>query len=360
MTLVITPLALLGILVTPLWSVGAAIVGGLDALLSRLTAVPGAVWTLPVAPIWAQLAGLLAAALVVLPLPWRAKVFAVPLALALLVPPGDPPAFGTFDLVAADVGQGTAVIVRTREHVLLFDSGPQYSRESDAGQRVLVPLLRARGDQHVDLMMLSHRDSDHVGGARSVLGALRVDGMWSSLEDGHPLLGIAPAPRRCEAGQRWTWDGVDFTVLHPSPGDYDRPLKSNAMSCVLRVSGGGRSALLTGDIEREQEAALVESRPDAIRSDALIVPHHGSRTSSTAAFIDAVRPSVAVIQAGYRNRFGHPVADVVERYRERGVRIVASPACGAWQWRADGPPEGTCLRDVARRYWHHRLDSEAP
>ncbi|MEO7116400.1 MAG: DNA internalization-related competence protein ComEC/Rec2 [Caldimonas sp.] len=359
-TLVITPLALVGIAVSPLWNVGASIVAGLVALLTRLTAVPGAVWTLPVAPLWAQLAGLLAAALVVMPVPWRAKAPAVPLALALLIPPLDPPVAGSFDLVAADIGQGTAVIVRTREHVLLFDSGPQYSRETDAGQRVLVPLLRARGEQHVDLMVLSHRDSDHVGGARSVLGALRVDALSSSLEEGHPLLEVARRAYRCEAGQRWNWDGVDFAVLHPLPGDYERKLRSNAMSCVLRVSGGGRSVLLTGDIEREQEAALVESLGEAVRSDALVVPHHGSKTSSSAPFLDAVRPSIAVFQAGYRNRFGHPAAEVLERYRARGIRIVASPACGAWQWRADGPPEGTCERVAMRRYWQHRVDREGP
>ena len=359
-TLVITPLALVGIGVVPLWTLGAAIVAGLDVFLAQLTAMPGAVWTLPVAPLWAQLAGLVAAALIVLPLPRRAKLLAVPLALALLVPPRAPPAAGAFDLVAADIGQGTAVIVRTREHVLVFDSGPQYSRESDAGQRVLVPLLRARGEQHVDLLMLSHRDSDHVGGARSILGALRVDALSSSLEDGHPLLDVARVSRRCVAGERWTWDGVDFAVLHPDAGDYERKLKSNAMSCVLRVSGGGRSALLTGDIEREQEGLLVANRSEALRSDLLIAPHHGSRTSSSAPFLDAVAPSVALFQAGYRNRFGHPAADVLDRYRERGIRIVASPACGAWQWRADGPAEGTCQRVAARRYWQHRIDPEEP
>ncbi len=353
-TLVITPLALAGVAFAPLWTLGAGIVDGLDAFLSRLTAIPGAVWALPVAPLWAQLAGLLAAALVVMPLPWRARLLAIPLALALLVPPRDPPAFGRFDLVAADIGQGTAVIVRTREHVLLFDTGPQYSRESDAGQRVLVPLLRARGEQHVDLMMLSHRDSDHVGGARSVLEALQVDAVSSSLERGHPLLAIARVERRCEAGQRWSWDGIDFAVLHPSADDYGRTLKSNAMSCVLRISGGGRSALLTGDIEREQEAALVAAHGAGLRSDVLVVPHHGSKTSSSAPFLDAVRPKTAIFQAGYRNRFGHPAGPVLERYRERGIGVIASPACGAWQWRGDGADGGSCERTAARRYWHHR------
>ena len=356
-TLVVTPLALLGVAFAPLWSVGAVVVSGLVGLLSRLAAIPGAVWTVPVAPLWAQLVGLVAAALVVMPLPWRAKLFAVPLSMALLVPPHELPADGSFDLVAADIGQGTAVVVRTRSHVLLFDTGPQYTRESDAGQRVLVPLLRARGDQHVDLLVLSHRDSDHVGGARSVLGALEVDAMASSLEDGHPLHLAARTSRRCVAGERWTWDGVDFAVLRPEADDYARSLKSNAMSCVLRVSGGGRSALLTGDIEREQESALVGRAGEALRSDVLVAPHHGSRTSSSAPFLDAVHPAVAVFQAGYRNRFGHPAADVLDRYRARGVRIVSSPACGAWIWRAAGPAEGACERLDARRYWHHRVDS---
>jgi len=355
-TLVITPLALAGIAAAPLWSLAAAIVQGLGALLARLAMAPGgAVWTVAVAPWWAQLAGLLAAVLVVLPLPWRARLLAVPLALALLVPPASLPDEGSFDVVAADVGQGTAVLVRTRRHALLFDSGPQYSRESDAGQRVLVPLLRSRGEHRLHLLVLSHRDSDHVGGARAVLGAIDVDSLASSLEDGHPLFEAAHDAHRCVAGQRWRWDGVDFTVLAPGAGDYERTLRPNAMSCVLRVAGGGRSVLLTGDIEREQEAALVVAHGAALQSDVLVVPHHGSKTSSTAPFLDAVRPTIAVFQAGYRNRFGHPAEEVLDRYRERGIAIVASPACGAWQWRADGAAAGDCQREVARRYWHHPM-----
>ncbi len=351
-TLVITPLALLGTMLTPLWWLGGAVVQGLDGLLERLAAIPGAVWVVPVAPIWAQLAGLVAAALVVMPVPWRARLLAIALALALLLPPRDLPAEGSFDLVAADVGQGMAVLVRTRGHVLLFDAGPQYSRESDAGQRVLVPLLRSRGDEHVDLLMLSHRDLDHVGGALAVLGALAVDLLSSSLEPGNPIVAAAQRSMRCEAGQRWSWDGVEFAVLRPVVADYARTLKANAMSCVVRVSGGGRSALLAGAIEHEQEALLVAEHGAALHSDVLIAPHHGSRTSSTAAFLDAVQPRIAVFQAGYRNRFGHPAPDVLERYRERGIAIVASPACGAWQWPADGPAGGSCERETSRRYWH--------
>ena len=353
-TLVITPLALLGIALAPLWSIAAWLVQQLNALLAVLAAVPGAVWSAPVAPAWACIAGIAAAALVVLPLPWRARLAAVSLALALLLPPVQRPADGAFDVVAADVGQGTAVLVRTRTHALLFDSGPVYSRESDAGQRVLVPLLRGRGDRRLDLLVLSHRDSDHTGGARSLFAALDVGALASSLEDGHPLLDGARPARRCVAGEQWQWDGVDFVVLHPGADDYARSAKPNAMSCVLRVSGGGRSVLLTGDIEREQESALVVAGA-ALKSDVLVVPHHGSKTSSSAAFLDAVRPRIAVFQAGYRNRFGHPAPDVVERYRERGIAVVATAACGAWQWRADGAKDGSCERDVERRYWHHRI-----
>ena len=358
-TLVITPLALLGVLVPPLWSAGGYVVQRLNEGLSLLTALPGAVWSVPVAPAWAQLAGLVAAALAVLPLPWRLRLAAVPLALPLLWPVAHWPREGAFELVAADVGQGTAVLVRTRTHLLLYDSGPQYSLESDAGQRVLLPLLRARGEQRIDRLMLSHRDGDHVGGAAALLRALPVDELWSSLEAGHPLFGAshasaAPRPVRCEAGQSWTWDGVRFDVLHPPRADYERALKPNALSCVLRVGGAAHSALLTGDIERAQEAALAAADAPALRSELLVVPHHGSKTSSTPELLDAVQPREAMFQAGYRNRFGHPAADVVARYRERGIALHASPSCGAYLWPGEAGAEGTCQRDAARRYWHHR------
>ena len=357
-TLVITPLALLGVAFLPLWAAGAWVVQVLNAMLGWLAALPGAVWLVPVAPLWAQLAGLIGAVLLVLPLPWRARLLAAPLLLPLLLPPRALPAHGAFELLALDVGQGTSVLVRTRTHLLVFDAGPQYSRESDAGQRVLLPLLRARGEPGIDRLVLSHRDLDHVGGAGTLLKAMRVDDLMSSLEPGHPLLAQAQRSTRCHAGQSWDWDGVHFEVLRPLANDYALALKSNAMSCVLRVSAAGRSALLTGDIEREQEAALIAASPEALRSDVLIVPHHGSKTSSTGAFLDAVRPRVAVFQAGYRNRFGHPSPEVLQRYVERGIAIDATPSCGAWLWAAGASGEGVCYRENARRYWHHRPDHD--
>ncbi|MBX3622458.1 MAG: DNA internalization-related competence protein ComEC/Rec2 [Rhizobacter sp.] len=353
-TLVITPLALLGVVFSPLWRLGAAVQALLAGYLDALAGLPGAVWLVPVAPLWAQVAGLAGAALLVLPLPWRVRGLAVPLVLPLLLPVRELPPPGRFELMAVDVGQGTAVLVRTHGHLMVYDAGPQYSRESDAGERVLLPLLHARGEARIDRLVLSHRDLDHVGGAPALLQGLPVGELLSSLEGAHPIRAMAAHPVRCEAGQSWTWDGVRFDVLHPRAADYEHTLKSNAMSCVVKVTGPQGSALLTGDIERQQEADLLATQHGALRSDLLLVPHHGSRTSSTAAFLDAVSPEVAVVQAGYRNRFGHPVAEVLGRLKERGVAVQASPACGAWQWPADsGPKSGRCEREIVQRYWSY-------
>ena len=360
-TLVVTPLALLGAVAWPLWTLGAAVVRALTSVLGWFAAWPSAVWSAPVAPAWAQLAGLAGAMLLVMPVPWRLRALAVPLVVPLLLPSVPRPPHGEFELVAADVGQGTAVLVRTRHHLLLYDTGPQYANDLDAGQRVLLPLLRSRGETAIDRLVLSHRDTDHVGGAQSTLRAMPVRSASTSLEDSHPLRRSLPGHARCTAAQAWTWDGVRFEVLHPQPGAYDDGRKPNGLSCVIKVSGSGGSALLAGDIERDQEAWLVAHAPQALRSDVLVVPHHGSKTSSTPAFLDAVRPRAAVFQAGYRNRFGHPAAEVLERYRQRRIAAMDSASCGAWQWHsgkaasAGERGQGVCQRDAARRYWHHGL-----
>lgn len=352
-TLLVTPLAMLGVAVPWLWHAAATSLAPLQAALGVLASWPAATWQAGVAPGWAQAGGLAAGAIAVAPLPWRLRLLALPLALPLLAPLPTAPPPGRFDVVAADVGQGTAVLVRTHAHVLLYDSGPRYSRDGDAGQRVLLPLLRARGEGRLDMLVLSHRDTDHVGGAASVLAALPVGELLHSLEDGHPLVAGRGFARRCDAGRRWRWDGVDFELLHPTDDDRLRAPRPNAVSCVLRVSGEAGSLLLAGDVELAQEAALVARSADALTSDVLLVPHHGSRTSSSDALLDAVRPRAAIVQAGYRNRFGHPAAPVVERYAARGIDLVRSDTCGAWQWRqADGLMR--CEREAAPRYWQHR------
>lgn len=356
-TLLVTPLALLGVLLPPLWTLDAAVVHALMAYLNALAAWPMAVWTAAAAPPWAVAAGLLAGLVAVLPLPARLRWLALPLALPLLWPPVDRPPPGRFELVAADVGQGTAVLVRTADHLLVYDAGPQYAAEADAGQRVLLPLLRTRGERQVDLLMLSHRDTDHVGGAASLLATGMVRRLSSSLEPAHRLLAMGVPHQPCEAAQGWSWDGVRFEVLHPTAPALATASQPNAVSCVLRVSGANGSVLLTGDIESPQEAALL-ARGTPLASEVLLVPHHGSRTSSSEAFIDAVQPRLAVVQAAYRSRFGHPAPDIVARYEVRGIDVLRTDRCGAWTLEASGASH--CERQVSRRYWHHRGPGETP
>jgi competence protein ComEC len=392
-TLVVTPLALLGVLLPPLWALAGWAVQALTLPLQALAALPGALWWAAAAPAWAVAAGLLGGALLVLPLPLRLRLLGLLLLLPLLAPPVERPAHGQFEAVAADVGQGTAVLVRTRMHLLVYDTGPRQGEDADAGERIVLPLLRARGEQTVDLLVLSHRDIDHVGGAQSLVDAMPVRAVLSSLEDNHPLLealrvrpgtrrgegpetiaiagsnavtgagsgagtlsgpGLQADARPCAAGQRWHWDGVDFEMLHPLPasGPQEARARPNARSCVLQIrAADGRRLLLTGDIEAAQEEALIARAGARLRSEVLVVPHHGSRTSSTLAFVDAVAPEVAVVQAGYRNRFGHPVPEVVGRYQAQGADLVRSDRCGAWTWTSQ-TGVGICERDRRRRYWH--------
>lgn len=347
---VLMPLALLGGIAGPLWDLAAWITQGLMAWLGWLASWPAAVWWLPAAPGWAQAGGLAGAVLMVLRLPWRLRAAGLLLTLPLLWPAVARPPDGEFALLAPDVGQGNAVLVQTERHALLFDTGPVYAPGADAGERVLLPLLRGLGVRRLDMLVLSHRDTDHVGGAATLMRALSVGELRSSLETPHSLQRAGPPAQRCEAGQRWQWDGVRFELLHPTPAHYAAGLKPNDLSCVLRITAAsGRRALLAGDLEADQEQGLVQREPD-LRADVLLVPHHGSKTSSSLALLTAVQPGVGVVQAGYRSRFGHPAPAVLARYQALGIPVVATPACGAWRWHSS-TGTGACERDRARRYW---------
>ncbi len=356
-TLVVTPLAMLGVLCAPVWTAAAWTVSFLTSFLQWLAAWPLATVNVAAAPLWCAAAGVAGGVLLAMRLPFHWRMLGLPLLLPVLLwQPLRPPS-GQFEVLGADIGQGNALIVRTASHSLVYDSGPLFSSESDAGHRVLVPLLRALGER-VDMLMLSHRDMDHIGGAPAVLAMQPQAQLVSSIEDSHVLQTVRKSTR-CVAGQHWRWDAVDFEVLHPAAGDYDKAARSNAMSCVLRISNGRQTALLAGDLEAPQELALVADAGarDKLKADFLLMPHHGSKTSSSAQFLDAVRPQFALAQAGYRNRFGHPVELVLARYRERSIDVIKSPECGAATWRSAQPAQVLCQRQQGLRYWHHRLTS---
>jgi competence protein ComEC len=351
-TLVITPLALLGAIVPPAWDAAAWGVGLLSALLAELAQWPFATLSVASNSVLISASAVFGSILLVLRMPWPLRLAGAVMVMPMLLLSPPRPALGEFTFLGADVGQGNAVLIQTAHHSLLYDAGPRFSRESDAGQRTLVPLLRALGEK-LDVLMISHRDADHIGGAAAVLKMQPQAQLISSIENDNELQQLRKA-ERCTAGLAWHWDGIDFEILHPQAADYDIQQKPNAISCVLRISNGKQTALLVGDLEAAQEQRLVQQEA-ALQADLLLVPHHGSKTSSTPAFLDAVKPRFALVQAGYRNRFSHPVPEVMARYQERGIRIIQSAGCGALTWSSAQPQEYVCQRDVQRRYWHHRL-----
>jgi competence protein ComEC len=269
------------------------------------------------------------------------------------------PAEGEWRLTALDVGQGGAVVVETSRRTLVFDAGPRHRDGTDGARRVVWPYLRARGIGRIDTLVISHGDEDHAGGLDSLLRALPVDKAYASfdllarLRRDARVLGygdMAPAPavsRRCEAGQEWEADGVRFTFLHPlrlSKGP------SNARSCVLLVRGRHHAALLPGDVGIAQEALFVGALAGA---DVVIVPHHGSATSSGAALVNASGAAHAIAQVGYLNRFRHPAASVRRRWQRAGAVFWRTDHHGAVI--ANSTAGGLAVhghRERARRYWH--------
>jgi competence protein ComEC len=359
-TLLVTPLALASAMVPQAAALAAVALEPLMALLHWLAGAPLAVLALPQPAWWAGAVAIAAGLLLVAPLPGRMRAVAAMCCVPALWWPLPRPAWGEFEVLAVDIGQGNAVLLATQNHSLLYDTGPQYSRHSDAGERVLLPLFQALGVRP-DAMMLSHRDTDHTGGALSLHQALKAAGpavaVWGSDSVIHdPALAALAPVRRCTAGEHWQWDGVTFEVLHPFEAGRTTPVQGarpspNAGSCVLRLrSAVGRVALLAGDIEAAQERQLVSLGLKG-PVDWLLVPHHGSKTSSSRPWIEALAPRWAMVQAGYRNRFGHPVPAVVQRYEQGGSTVVQQDRCGAALWRSAQPGVLLCERLIRAHYW---------
>ncbi|MFG5776842.1 DNA internalization-related competence protein ComEC/Rec2 [Comamonas sp. J-3] len=395
-TWVVTPLALLGVAVPVLWDAAALAMQPLMAALQWFASWPHAALWLPVAPWWAAAAAVLGGVWMALPQPWRLRCLGLPLLLPALWWQPLRPAPGQFSLLALDVGQGQAVLVQTARHSLLYDAGPAYGPSSNAGDRVVVPTLRAVGAEatasgRLDMLVLSHADTDHTGGAAAVLEQLKpVQAMGSLLASERDHLGLAQLRpwQDCVAGMAWDWDGVRFSVLHPfsvlpeveppageagaARRGRDGLRSGNGSSCVLRVqaapatpSQAGSVALLVGDLEAPQERALLlaqaeqaEAASQALRADFLLVPHHGSNTSSSVAFLAAVQARWALVQSGYRNRFNHPTPKIVQRYADAQIPLTSTVQCGAAWWRSDEPQALQCQRWQRRHYWQHQLAPE--
>ncbi|MCQ1549675.1 MAG: DNA internalization-related competence protein ComEC/Rec2 [Candidatus Accumulibacter phosphatis] len=339
----ITPLALLFTVLPwpPLLYFDHWLLSGLMGFLEWLAIWP--VWEQPAPPLAATLVAVLGVIWLLLPRGFPARWLGLCLLLPVLFSPAERPLVGEAWVDVLDVGQGLAVVVRTAGHNLLYDTGPLYSAESDAGQRIIVPYLRASGIGRLDSLIVTHRDKDHSGGIVAVQEAVPIARTLSSLPE---LPG-----ERCQAGQVWEWDGIRFTILHPDAAAYGhQAARTNHMSCVLRIENAFASILLTSDIEARDEQALLDRAAPLLRSDVLLVPHHGSATSSTPDFVAAVGAREAIIPVGYRNRFQHPRPEVVERYS--GSRVWRTDRDGAVRIRLASGLTLSAYRAEYHRYWH--------
>jgi competence protein ComEC len=277
---------------------------------------------------------------------WMAPMFAV-------VPPGPAPGEAWLDVL--DVGNGLASVVRTARHALVYDTGPSWNADADSGSRIVVPFLRGEGISRLDGVVVSHADDDHSGGAASIAYARAPGWLLSPLAPEDWLHAAFVKSLRCQAGHRWSWDGVEFRVLHPAAQIYaeTRKRKENDRGCVLHIATAGHSVLLAADVEARSEAEMIARDAAALRADVLVVPHHGSKTSSTTAFVDAVSPRFAIFSVGYRNRFNHPNAAVVQRYESIGAIVYRTDLDGALRVRMF--PDATIETFASEaRYWSDR------
>lgn len=291
----------------------------------------------------AALAAAIGAVLILLPRGFPARWLGMAGFLPVFLTSADMPASGEFRLATLDVGQGLAVVVQTHQHLLVYDTGPRFSDAFDTGRAVVLPYLRHIGRQHVDTLIVSHGDNDHAGGVRSLLAGITVDRILSSIP------ARFPRAQRCHRGQQWQWDGVRFEIL--SPQSRDRAHENNN-SCVLKITAAFGSVLIPGDIERERETWLIEKSGHTLRSNVLIVPHHGSRTSSSTDFINNVRPEIVLFPVGYRNQYRHPSGKVVSRYVRAGSQLLLSPRTGAVEITFGSEGRKIAIyRQQKRRYW---------
>jgi competence protein ComEC len=348
----VTPLALLGVIVPPLWHPAAWIMEWLGQGLAWASTLPWAVAVRPAPGGWAVLLAVVGTVWLLLPRGIPLRLLGALLWLPLIFPPHANIAPDAFEADVIDVGQGTAVLIRTTHHTLLYDTGPAFA-ESDAGERIVGPYLRASGVGALSGVIVSHDDNDHSGGLLSILRDIPTGWVLHGLPAASPLLAQAPSPRHCQRGQRWQWDGVIFEILNPPATAYaESNRRDNDYSCVLKVSRGRQGLLITGDAERRGELELMESGAD-VSATVLVVGHHGSRTSSLAEFVRRTQPRYGVFTVGFRNRYGHPHPQVVARFREQNVKILRSDSGGLIKLRfGEAGVMASEYRPSNRHYWH--------
>ena len=327
--------------------VAAASLEIIESLIAVAIELPGANLTTPRISQLAWLYIVIPLVWVVCPPGWpgRRVAFVAVIALVLYQPPRPPPACADIDVL--DVGQGLAIVATTRRHAVVFDTGPAYRGGSSAADTVLLPFLAHRGIDKIDKLVVSHADLDHAGGVTGITAGVDV----LDVRVGEPLAGIESAARRCVAGDAWRYDGVEFYFVHPSTAWTH---EGNDASCVLVIETGGHRLLLTGDIERPVEEELVRKARVSL-VDAVIVPHHGSKTSSSLAFVRALSPSLAIVSASYGNRWGLPKADIVARWEAVGAELVNTSTSGAIGMRLCAKGGVVSLvkqRAMQRRIWH--------
>jgi len=361
----VTPLALLGAAAAalggPFEFAATGLLGASHALFALLADVlqwmvrlPYAWIAFPTPPAWAIASAILGAAWSLAPAGWPLRWAGLTWMLPALVWPAERPGPGALWLTALDVGQGMALVLETATDTIVFDTGPRLAEDVDAGSRVIVPYLRSRGIDRVSLLVVSHLDSDHSGGARAVIQSMRIGRVLTSIPGDNELMQGAGPVQRCERGQQLAIGELRVSVLSPDAALYAQPRAStNARSCVLRFELGRASVLLTGDVPARQEAGIVSAYGQGLASQVMVAPHHGSRSSSSEAFIHAVRPTWVSIQVCYRSRFGHPHPQVLQRYRAAGAAVVRSDWVGAARWRlaADASVSVERWRIDHARYW---------
>ncbi|SDG94328.1 DNA internalization-related competence protein ComEC/Rec2 [Propionivibrio dicarboxylicus] len=341
---VITPLALLFAVLPwpPLLALDHAVLVPLMDCLGWLAQWP--TWQRPAPPLWSLPIALIGVAWLLLPRGMPARWLGILLLLPALAFEAERPVAGKAWVDVLDVGQGLAVVIRTARHALLYDTGPRYGAETNAGTRVVLPFLRAVGIDRLDALLVSHRDADHAGGADAVREDMPVGRLLTSIAEW-----IGGSGEACVAGDDWWWDGVRFSLLHPVASEDRTRGSENHRSCVLRVEAEGRVVLLTGDIESADERALIARAGDRLRSDVLVVPHHGGRGSSSPEFVAAVAAKEAVFSVGYRNSYGHPRADILARHA--GSRVWRTDRDGELRFVLSATPEVRAWRQVQARYW---------